>query len=149
MLFKPSYMNPYLTAIDATSNNTFACYLNAEGGTQINKYKLAVKDLSGNSIYTTGDATLSPVLYNKDTLSVTVPSSSGMVNGIDYIWNVTVYESNANIWVTYGTVQSTSTTTNVYIRKHYNVTSGMYLKIGNKSRLISSYNSSTGLALLS
>lgn len=149
MLFKPSYTKPYLTPIDATVNNTFSCYLNSEGGTNINKYKLLINDLNGNTVYNTGDVTLSPVLYNKDTLNITVPSTSGMINGIDYVWNILLYENNPNIWVTYGTVQSTSTTTNVYIRSHYNVSEGMYLKIGNESRLISSYNSTTGLAVVS
>ena len=106
MINKPSYANPYLTPIDASIDNTFSCYLNADGGTQINKYNLTIKSLTGTQIWTTGDKSLSPVLYNKDTLSVTVPSTSTMINGIDYIWNIKLYESNPTIWVTYGTVQA-------------------------------------------
>jgi len=149
MLFQPTSPYPEQTAIDATASNTFSCYLNAEGGTQITEYDLTINDLDGNEIYTTGDTTLSPVLYNKNTLSITVPSTSGMTNGYDYVWNIKLYETNPTIWVTYGTVQATSTTTNVYLRISYLIEAGMYLKIGNQIRLISTYDSDTGLAVVS
>lgn len=148
MIYKPSYANPYLTPIDATKDNVFSCYLNADGGTQINKYNLTIKSLTGTQVFTTGDVTLSPVLYNQNTLNITVPSSSTMINGVDYIWNIKLYESDPTIWVTYGTVQTGSTTTTINIRKQYNVFAGMYLKIGNEIRQISTYSSTTGVAVV-
>lgn len=149
MLFKPSYMNPYSLPIDATVSNLFSCYLNAEGGTQINKYNLMIKDLKGNQVYSTGDRALSPVLYNNDILNVTIPTNTGMINGLDYVWNVKLYESTPANWVTYGTVQAGSITTSAFtIRKHFNVSVGMYIKIGTELRKIVSYDKATGILTL-
>jgi hypothetical protein len=148
MLYQPSYPQPYLSDVDATLANTFSCYINAEGGTQIIAYKLSINDMSGASIYTTGQTTLTTPLYNQSTLSVSVPTTSGMVNGINYVWNVTLYENHPAIWVTSGVVQSTgtSTTTAVYISPSVLISVGQYLQIGTEQRQITAYDTSTGVA---
>lgn len=152
MLYEPSYPQPYLNDIDVTKENTFSCYINAEGGTQVTQYNLFILDLNGNQIYTTGIQQLSTGLYSGQTLDVTVPdnTTTNLENGVDYVWKVTLYESNPSIWVVYGTIQSdpVSTETNIYIRKTYLIQSGMFLKIRNEIRLISTYDSETGLAVV-
>lgn len=143
-------MNPYSLPIDATTSNTFSCYLNAEGGTQINHYNLMIKDLKGNQVYSTGDRTISPVLYNNDILNIPIPANAGMINGLDYVWNVKLYENTPANWVTYGTVQAGTITASAFtIRKHFNVSMGMYVKLNTEFRQIASYDKTTGALTLS
>lgn len=148
MLFSPGYTSPYLTAIDATLSNIFSCYINADGGSKVVAYNLFIKDLNGVQIYTSGKQTLVPGLYSEETLEVTVLSTSGMLNGSDYIWSVTLYETNPSMWVAYGVTQTGSTASSVIIRNHFNVKSGMYLKIGTETRKITTYVQSTGVATM-
>jgi hypothetical protein len=141
-------MNPYLSAVDASVSNNFSCYINSDGGSKIVAYTITIKNMSGTQVYTTNKVTLGTPLYNGETLTVSIPSTSGMVNGNDYVWIPRLYESLASMWVTYGTIQSGSTTTAVVLRKHYNVLSGMYLKIGSETKQINSYDQSTGIAYM-
>ena len=149
MLYQPSFPQPYSSDIDATIANNFTSYINAEGGTQVIAYNLNINDLSGNSIYTTNKTTLTTPLYGENTLSVSIPNTSGMVNGNNYVWNITMYEANPTIWVTSGTIQATSTTTNIYISPSYLIKVGQYIKIGATYSQITSYDNSTGLAVVS
>ena len=149
MLYQPSYPYPYLSDIDATNDNTFYCYINAEGGTTVNAYNLTINDLSGQQIYTSGKQVMSIPLYSQQTLYIDVPSSSGMINGRDYVWNVQLYESNADIWVAFGTVQEgENTTTTLYLRKNYLVQSGDWIVINSQKVQMISYDSMTGIAEL-
>lgn len=149
MLYQPSYPYPYLSDIDATDNNTFYAYINTEGGTTVNAYNLTINDLSGQQIYTTNKQTISTPLYSQQVLYINVPSSSGMINGRDYVWNVQLYESNADIWVAFGTVQEgENTTTKLYLRKNYLVSSGDYIVINSQKVKMTSYSSETGIAEL-
>lgn len=149
MLFQPSYPYPYLSDIDATDNNTFYCYINAEGGTKVNAYKLTINDLSGQQIYTTEKQTLTTPLYSEQVLYMAVPNTSGMINGRDYVWNVQLYESNADIWVAFGSVQAgDNTTTTLYLRQNYLVQDGDWIVINSQKVQINTYNSETGVAQL-
>ena len=146
MLYQPSYPYPYLSDIDASVSNTFRCLINAEGGTTVNGYNLRINDLNGTQVYTTTKQTLTTPLYGGEVLNIVIPNSSTMQNGLDYVWNVTLYESLASIWVTYGTIQATSTTTSIYLRKSPLIKTGMILKINNQSREITEWNDETGVA---
>ena len=150
MLYQPSYPQPYLTDIDATESNVFQCFINAEGGTQVLQYNVNILDLNGIQIYTSGIQTLTNPLYSNEVIDMTIPSTSGMINGNDYVWNVVLYEQNPDIWVAYGTIQPApvSTTTNIYIRSSYLIKAGMYIRIGNEIREISTYDSTSGLAVV-
>lgn len=151
MLYQPSYPKPYLTDIDATKQNNFECLVNAEGGTSVKKYNLTISDLNGASVYNSGIITVSAPVYSDNVLTMPVPSNSGMQNGMDYTWRVALYEDNPNIWVVYGTIQSSpaSTKTDIYIRKSYLIKTGMYLKIRNETQKITAYDASTGKATVS
>lgn len=149
MLYQPSYPYPYLSDIDATDDNTFYCYINAEGGTTVNAYKLTINDLSGQQIYTTDKQTLSTPLYSQQVLYMSVPSASGLINGRDYVWNVQLYESNADIWVAFGSVQEgDNTTTKLMLRKNYLVSSGDWIVINSQKVQMTTYDPLTGVAEL-
>lgn len=149
MLYQPSYPYPYLSDIDATDDNTFYCYINAEGGTTVNAYKLTINDLSGQQIYTSNKQTLSTPLYSQQVLYMNVPSASGLINGRDYVWNVQLYESNADIWVAFGSVQDgDNTTTKLMLRKNYLVSSGDWIVINSQKVQMTTYDPLTGIAEL-
>lgn len=148
MLFQPSYPSPYLTDVDATQTNEFSCYINADGGTSVTSYKYSISDINGTPLYESSVTSVQP-LYADEILAFDVPNTVGLVNGLDYMWNITLYESNPDIWVVYGTVQSGSnTTTTVYLRPSFLIEAGMYLNVNNELRLIEEYDSSTGVATL-
>lgn len=149
MLYKPSYMRPYLSDIDETVSNTFSCNINADGGTTATKYNAYISDLNGNVIYSTGVQTLSTPLYNGQTLNITIPTGTGMTNGTNYIWNVSIYGANFDIWIANGIVGTGSTTTSINLGTSTLIKTGMYVKIGSESKLISDYNSTTGIATTS
>ena len=149
MLYQPSYPSPYLSDVDGEHTNEFSCYINADGGTSVTSYRYQISDLNGKKLYTSSVISVQPV-YAGEILTFNVPTSVGLVNGLDYTWNITLYEANPDIWITYGTVQSgNNTTTQVYLRPSFLIQEGMYLNINNQLRLINSYNSTNGLATLS
>lgn len=101
MAYQPTLPKPYLTSIDATlvTGNVFSIVLNPKD--IIAKYNLTIYDAESNErIYTTGIVTLIPVLYGSldsgTTLDVVVPSSSGIQNGYNYTWSITLYDIDDN-----------------------------------------------------
>lgn len=146
MLYKPSYMQPYQTDIDATTSNIFSCNINADGGSTVTKYNTYISDLNGNVIYSTGIQTLSTPLFNDERLNMTIPTGTGMVNGTDYLWSVSIYGAIANISIMSSVVGSGSTTTSINLGIYTLIHTGMYVKIGSELKLITNYNSTTGIA---
>lgn len=146
MLYQPSYPSPYLSDIDGKQTNEFSCYINADGGTKVTSYKYVITTDSGESIYQSSIITLSKPLYSGDILSFTVPSTVGLVNGVDYLWSVTLYTEIADIWITYGTCQGIGTTANqhIYIRPNQFVKTGMYMQIGAYRGLITDMGEEDG-----
>lgn len=130
-------MQPYNTDIDATLQNNFSCIINSEGGTKVVKYTVEISEFDGNGVIRK-HVTLPSPLYNGNLLTIPIDADQ-LTNGTDYIWNVTIYEENQSMWVAYGVVQSGSTTSKVILRDHFNVETGMYLKIGNQMREIVDY----------
>lgn len=148
MIYEPSYMQPYINDIDAGLSNVFSCILNANGGTTINGYTITINESGGGLVYT-DTKTLTTPLYSDQQLDITVPSTSGMVNGMNYVWNIKLIQSNADIWVTYGTIKNESTTTTLHIASSELIKAGMYITIGNESKQILTYDSATGVATTS
>ncbi len=95
-MYQPTHPIPYLESIDASNpmGNTFSVIINARN--VVRKYRLCIYDTSNVKVYDTGVVELqSPVYgsYNKDSaIEVIVPPNSGMVNGKDYNWQITLYE---------------------------------------------------------
>lgn len=148
MLYQPSYPSPYLSDVDGGQINEFSCYINADGGTAVTAYKYNVNGLNGESLYNSPITQIQP-MYAGEILTFEVPNTIGIVNGIDYTWDITLYESNPDIWITYGTVQNgDNTTTQVYLRPNFLIQTDMYLKIGGALRLIRNYDNTSGVATL-
>lgn len=148
MLYQPSYPSPYLSDVDGGQINEFSCYINADGGTSVTAYKYTVSGLNGESLYDSPITQIQP-MYAGEILTFEVSNAIGIVNGIDYTWNITLYESKPDIWITYGTVQKgVNTTTQVYLRPNFLIQTDMYLKIGGALRSISNYDNTSGVATL-
>lgn len=137
-------MKPYLNDIDSSLNNIFSCVVNSEGGSTIAAYILEIYNTSNTKIYTTNKITLQKPLYNGSILEINIPNTSTMQNGKDYYWNISLFENRPSMWVAYGSVITGSTATIVKIRKHYNVKTNMYIKIGDEIRKITLFNKETG-----
>lgn len=134
MLYQPSYPSPYLSDVDGGKANVFSCYINADGGTTVTSYQYKITTYSGTNVYTSSVTSVSP-LYAGDTLLFTVPSTVGLVNGSDYLWNITLYTEIPDIWVTYGTLQAFDSST-ITLRPNQFVQVGMFVQVGNqKSRI--------------
>lgn len=92
-IYQAKFLSPSNTAIDGTLANIFSCVLQ---GTTITKYNAkAYNNSTGTQVYTTGDVVLSPVRYNNDFLSFTVPLNT-FTNGIEYKWEITTFEGSAS-----------------------------------------------------
>lgn len=144
MLYQPSYPSPYLSDIDGKKVNEFSCYINADGGTSVTSYQYRITTYSGTNIYTSSIVPISP-LYAGDILAFVVPSTIGLVNGNDYLWNITLYTDIPDIWVTYGTIQAFNSST-ITLRSNQFIQVGMFVQIGNqKSRITKIENVSNGL----
>lgn len=116
--FRPSSLIPStLTSdytIDATVDNVFRCKIN--GTSPTTKYRLTImqNNTESTQVYDSGLQTLSTPLYPKNydgtdnELEVTVPSTSGMINGGEYKWKIAsywtdddYYESFDNVFMAY------------------------------------------------
>lgn len=145
MITQPMSVYPNNNAIDGTLNNTFEMEIKTSGDTviayQINIYKINTNILvyNGQKINTTK--------YNGDFLEISVPENS-FTNGEDYSWRTTLYVQNPNMLVANGVIQEGTSETTIKIRQHENVEAEMYLKIGSELRQITSYDSSTGTAVI-
>ena len=151
MLYQPSYPSPYLSDVDISIENEFSCYINADGGTKVVGYKYSIKDLNGNTILSNNYTPLDNPIYANEVLYFDVPASSNkMSNGLDYTWNITLYEENPDIWVIYGTIQSgDNTAAQLCLRANFLIEAGMYIKINNQLVRINTYEKETGIATLS
>lgn len=148
MIYQPRNVQPSSTSIDGSVDNIFS--MEIQTNSYVSAYQLLIVDFNNNAIYTGSKTTLSDYLYNGDTLEIPVSASSvALSNGINYKWRVRLYQPNSDMLITYGLVQSTSTTTNIYLQPNINIKAGMTLTINSQSKTISSYNSDTGLAVVS
>lgn len=147
MIYQPRNVQPSGSSIDGSINNTFT--MEVQTNSYISAYQLLIVDFNNNDIYTGTKTTLTQNLYNGDTLSIPVNASSvHLSNGTNYKWRVRLYQPNPDMLITYGLVQSASTTTNVYLQPNINIKAGMILTINSQSKTITSYDVSTGLAVV-
>ena len=148
MIYQPRNVQPSGSSIDGNINNTFT--MEVQTNSYISAYQLLIVDFNNNNIYTGTKTTLTQNLYNGDILSIPVNASSVQLsNGTNYKWRVRLYQPNSDMLITYGLVQSASTTTNVYLQPNINIKAGMTLTINSQSKTITSYDVSTGLAVVS
>lgn len=144
MIYQPRNVQPSGTSVDGSKTNTYSVELQTNSA--VTKYDIYFKSFDGNENYHKA-ATLSTPLYNGEKLSINIaPSDVRLSNGKDYKWYLRLYQNDANIKVTYGNVQKTSTTTTVYLQPNINIRAGMSIQINNQVKAISAYNISTGAA---
>jgi len=91
-MYQPTYLTPDDIAIDMEQDQDFECIVNGE---MITNYTIDIYDDTGATVYQSS-VTLSDNLYNGDTLSITVPSTSGCVNGNEYTWILTYGDGENN-----------------------------------------------------
>jgi len=83
--YRPSYLYPDGNAINPSTANTFTCQINASGDT-VSSAQLKIMKLDNTLIYTSSTP-VSPVLSDKETLSIVIPAST-MTAGTQYKWTV-------------------------------------------------------------
>lgn len=146
MIYQPRNVRPSNISVDGTESNIFS--MEVQTNSYIDAYQILIANFDNNIVYTGAKNTLSKKLYNGDVLSITLPANK-LENGSDYKWRVRLYQATSDMLITYGLTQNTNTTTNIYTQPNINIVAGMSIKIGSQTRTISSYNSSTGLAVVS
>lgn len=148
MIYQPRNVYPSASAIDVGLDNTFS--MEIQTNNYVSAYQLSIVDFSNNEIYNGSKVDLENFVYNGETLDIPIAANSAnLSNGNNYKWRVRLYQPTANMLITYGVVQSTSTTTNIYLQENINIRENMSLKIGTETRTISSYDVDTGLAVVS
>ncbi len=145
MITQPMSVYPNNNALDGTINNTFEMEIKTSGDTVIS-YQIKIYKINTEIVVYTGAKT-NTTKYNGDFLEVNIPASS-FINGQDYSWRATLFVQNPNMLVANGVTQDGSSGTTIKIRQHNSIENGMYLKIGSETRQITSYDFSTGTAIV-
>ena len=148
MIYQPRNVQPSGVSIDGLLDNTFT--MEIQTNSYVSAYQLLIVDFDNNEIYTGAKTTLAKYAYNGDTLEIPVSASAvALSNGTNYKWRVRLYQPTADMLITYGLVQATSTTTTIYLQPNINIKAGMAITINSQTKTISSYNSDTGVAVVS
>lgn len=148
MIYQPRNVQPSGVSIDGLLDNTFT--MEIQTNSYVSAYQLLIVDFDNNEIYTGSKTTLTNYAYNGDTLEIPVNASTvALSNGTNYKWRVRLYQPTADMLITYGLVQATSTTTTIYLQPNINIKAGMAITINSQTKTISSYNSDTGVAVVS
>lgn len=148
MIYQPRNVQPSGVSIDGLLDNTFT--MEIQTNSYVSAYQLLIVDFDNNEIYTGSKTTLTNYAYNGDILEIPVSASAvALSNGTNYKWRVRLYQPTADMLITYGLVQATSTTTTIYLQPNINIKVGMAITINSQTKTISSYNSDTGVAVVS
>lgn len=148
MIYQPRNVQPSGVSIDGLLDNTFT--MEIQTNSYVSAYQLLIVDFDNNEIYTGSKTALTNYAYNGDTLEIPVNASTvALSNGTNYKWRVRLYQPTADMLITYGLVQATSTTTTIYLQPNINIKAGMAITINSQTKTISSYNSDTGVAAVS
>lgn len=148
MIYQPRNVQPSGVSIDGLLDNTFT--MEIQTNSYVSAYQLLIVDFDNNEIYTGSKTTLTNYAYNGDILEIPVSASTvALSNGANYKWRVRLYQPTADMLITYGLVQATSTTTTIYLQPNINIKAGMAITINSQTKTISSYNSDTGVAVVS
>ena len=145
MLYKPTQMQPYLTDIDATTDNIFYITINATSDSVANNVSIAIYDESYNKVWTS-EPVVSPSnnpYYNGKTVEVPVPANT-LVNGRNYLWQATLLGNKIDNFVTSGEIGTGSTTTNIklaYINTLIQTDKNQYMNINGFQSEIKSISS--------
>ena len=147
MIYQPRNVQPSNSAVDGNKDNIFT--MEAQTNSYISSYQLLISDFNNDDIYIGDKTDLASYAYNGDTISIPVNADTvKLSNGSDYKWRVKLYQPTADMLITYGLVQQTSTETNIYTQPNINIRVGMAISINGQTQIISSYDVDTGVAVV-
>ena len=147
MIYQPRNVQPSNSAVDGNKDNIFT--MEAQTNSYISSYQLLISDFNNDDIYIGDKTDLASYVYNGDTISIPVNADTvKLSNGSDYKWRVKLYQPTADMLITYGLVQQTSTETNIYTQPNINIRVGMAISINGQTQIISSYDVDTGIAVV-
>lgn len=132
LIYKPirQYMSPQNITINPTEENTFSLIID---GKQCVAYRFSIYDFSNNRIVPpSGDRiALSPILYNGDTLEITVDENV-LTAGESYKWMVELYANDL-------TVTNVETSTGTLTVANHNLNTGDMIYIQSTETLPTGY----------
>lgn len=148
MIYQPRNVQPSNTSVDGSKDNVFT--MEAQTNYYISAYQLLISDFDNEDVYIGDKVELDTRAYNGDVISIPVEANTVMLsNGTNYKWRVKLYQPTADMLITYGLVQQTSTETNIYTQPNINIREGMTITINGQTQVISSYDVDTGVAVVS
>ena len=138
MIYQPRNVQPSYTSIDGTEENTFTMEINTNN--YVNGYEMTILNWDNTVAYQGTKVTLDNPIYNGETLAIPVPSSIGLQNGYNYKWYMKLYQSTADMLITYGIVQQDSENTiTIITQPNINIKPGMYVTINGETKQIATY----------
>ena len=144
MIYQPRNVQPSYTSIDGTEENTFTMEINTNN--YVNGYEMTILNWDNTVAYQGTKVTLDTPIYNGETLAITVPSSIGLQNGYNYKWYMKLYQSTADMLITYGIVQQDSENTiTIITQPNINIKPGMYVTINGETKQIATYTYDTNI----
>lgn len=148
MIYQPRNVQPSNTSVDGSKDNVFT--MEAQTNYYISAYQLLISDFDNEDVYIGDKVELNTKAYNGDVISIPVEANTVMLsNGTNYKWRVKLYQPTADMLITYGLVQQTSTETNIYTQPNINIREGMTITINGQTQVISLYDVDTGVAVVS
>ena len=140
MIYQPRNVQPSYISIDAKKDNIFTMELNTNN--YVNGYELTILNWDNTVAYQGSKIILDKFIYNNETLTISVPSSIGLVNGYNYKWYVKLYQPTSDMLITYGIVQQNSENTiTVITQPNINIKAGMKISINGETKEIANKNS--------
>lgn len=133
MIYQPINAWPTTKAIDILRDNTFSVEMNTSGS--VIAYQLTILDWDNNIVLSEPKVELEEPLYNGDILYFNPALKDKLQNGNDYKWRLRLYQNDASIVITSGYITNANGKT-IVMPKNINIKVGMYIKIGNESKLI-------------
>lgn len=142
MIYQPRNLQILKTSLDGLKENQLQYQIATNN--KIIAYELFIYDLNNNIFYDSGKIKLTPNLYNNDILTILLPSSIKLVNGMNYRYSIRLWQDFLDIEVSKGKVQSISSQTKFKIVANVNIKAGMYIGIQKEAKQITDYNSVSG-----
>lgn len=147
MIYQPRNVRPSGNAIDALLDNIFT--MEIQTNTYVSAYQLSIIDFNNNNVFSGEKVNLDNYAYNGDQLNINVAhGTANLVNGNNYKWSVKLFQPNADMLITYGSINQVGDVSNIYIQTNINIRIGMIVDIGGESKTITNYDIATGKATL-
>lgn len=141
MIYQPANVYPNNNTVDASIDNNFSWLFN---GDNLSSYRVDIYKLNESTTSYTNTVTPTTTVYGGDTVTYTLPANS-VTNAQDYIWKITLFETNPTMFVVTGKfVTITSETEFIISTQMSTVQTDMYLYYNNEYKKITEYKSDDG-----